>query len=194
MDTTSLLAKVDAGISNNETTFRFAKGRALTYAVLYGLFGITLVAFAIMLAPSVNTGAGGVLYGAMVVAGLIVLSALWRSLSRFLDFRWADTNVLVVTAEGVVRRLRGHVRAWPFSEYPNLQVVTMNRHTGTKIYHVPLRPLGSSGDAYPFAGGFESIYLNQEGGSFQHEIVDDDSFGPMQDIAYAIVERTRTFK
>src|SRR5450631_1404599 len=69
MDTTSLLAKVDAGISNNETTFRFAKGRALTYAVLYGLFGITLVAFAIMLAPSVNTGAGGVLYGAMVVAG-----------------------------------------------------------------------------------------------------------------------------
>jgi hypothetical protein len=88
MDTTSLLVKVDAGISDNDTTFRFAKGRALTL----------------------------------------------------------------------------------------------------------LRPLGSSGDAYPFAGGFESIYLNQEGGSFQHEIVDDDSFGPMQDIAYAIVERTRTFK
>jgi hypothetical protein len=194
MDTTSLLAKVDAGISNQETTFRFAKGRALTYAVLYGLVGVAIVAFAIVIAPNVNRNAGGVLYGAMAVAGLIVLSVLWRSFSRFRDYRWGDTNLLVVTAEGVLRRLRGQVRAWPFSEFADLQVVTMNRHTGTKIYHVPLRPLGASGDAYPFAGGFESIYLNQEGGSFQQEIVDDGSFGPMQDIALAIIERARTWK
>jgi hypothetical protein len=177
------------------TVFRFAKGRTLSNAVLYTALGLAILGAAIAAFPHVNMDAGAVVYGAAAVAGLLVLSSLWRGASRFVDYHFADSNVLLVTPQGAVRRLRGKVRVWPFSDFPDLQVVTMSRHTGTAIYHVPLRAVGLERlpDEVPtLLGGLESIHLNEPGGNFQHEIVDDGSFGPMEDIVAAIIARGRT--
>jgi hypothetical protein len=196
MDATGLLARIDAGVGDhNVVVFRFAKGRALTDGVLYGLLGLGILAAAIALRPSVNANAGGVVYGAAVVTGLLVLSSFWRSLNRLLDYGFADTNLLVVTPEGTVRRLRGKVRAWPLAEFPDLTIATLDRRTGTRFHTVQLRPNGAdeaSAEVPGFAGGIESLCLNEAGASFQHELVDDGSFGPMHAIATTIVHLART--
>jgi hypothetical protein len=192
MDAESVLALVDKGSTTSDlVAFRYAKARALTSAALYALVGLAVLVVAILLSSHVNKDAGGVVYGAGAVAALIVLSALWRALKGFLDFRDGDTNLLVVTREGVIRRLRGKVRAWPFTDFPDLTIVTSNQHTGTKVHSIQLRSGRPEGDPAPTsfsAGSIESIHLNEAGASFQHELVDDGSFGPMHEIARAIVE------
>ena len=40
-----------------------------------------------------------------------------------------------------------------------------------------------------FAGQVEAVHLNEAGASFQHELVDDGSFGPMHEIIRAIATR-----
>lgn len=52
----------------------------------------------------------------------------------------------------------------------------------------------NDGDVPTILGGVESIHLNEAGRNFQHEIVDDGSLGPMEEIVTAIIDGGRTRK
>jgi hypothetical protein len=162
MDLIQLLDAVDRGATPpGVTLFRFQRGRTVVNLVLYASFGGALLAFGVIMRSSVNLEAGAVAYGAIAIFVAIVLLTFWRALNKLLDLRHADTNLIVVAPIGLVRRLRGRVQPFPFSEFPDLNSVKSN-------------------------GRIESIYLNRDGQTFDQELVDDGSFGPMEEILGAL--------
>jgi hypothetical protein len=198
MDQDALLAEVDRGSPRHDVVvFRFRKGRALLIATLLALIGIFVIGAAAAMAPHVNPNAGNVRYGVAVVAGLMALSALWQAWRKVTEVRYATTNVIVVCREGVVRRLRGRVQAFPFADFPVITFVLYNWHRNTprKAVNVDVRA-GAIDDHIVqtnfYAGQVTVIYLSEADATFQNELVDDGSFGPMHEIVRAILTRGTT--
>jgi hypothetical protein len=159
MDPTQMLEAVDSGGSiPNASVFRFNRTRTTANLAGYSVTAIAILVIGLVMRPSLNLQAGGVLYGAIAVWALFILGSAWRALNKGLDLKHANTNVLLITPLGVVMRRRGRVKSWPFSEYPEVQVVRSDRKIDT-------------------------IYLNRQGRSYDSELVDDGSFGPMEGIA-----------
>jgi len=209
MNAESILADIDHEIHRDDVTaFRFRKGRALTLASLFALTGFGVLGIAVALAPSLNPNVGAAKYGAAALVGLLVLAALWQAWQKLAELRHADTNLLVVSSGGVIRRLRGRVHSWPFARYPDI-VLTVSSRQSPHYAAQPVRiALGSLQPGEPSAGeedklayrryygtfgarGIGAIYLNEKDASFQHELVDDGTFGPMADILQALVTHGR---
>jgi hypothetical protein len=162
MDLIQLLDAVDRGAHPpGVTLFRFQRGRTIANLVLYASFGGALLVFGVLIRSHVNLEAGGVAYGAIAVFLAVVLLSFWRALSKLRDLLHADTNLIIVAPVGLVRRLRGSVKVFSFSEFPDLNSVRSNRRV-------------------------ESIYLNRDGRTFDQELVDDGSFGPMEELLGAL--------
>jgi hypothetical protein len=195
MDAESLLAEVErGGALSDATVFRFRKGRALLIASLLGLIGLAIIAAGAALAPHVNPKAGNIRYGVAAVAGAMAVVAVWLSWRKLTEARHADTNLLVVARDGVVRRLCGRVQCWPFVDFPVVTLVLYNWHLNTPRKAVNIDLMSREIDAsivesnfYP--GMVTVIYLSEAGATFQHELVDDGSFGPLHDIARALATR-----
>lgn len=159
MDPTEMLEAVDSGGNiPNVSAFRFNRLRTTANLIGYSATAVAILAVGLAMRTSLNLQAGGVYYGAIVVWALLILASAWRALNKGLDLKYANSNVLLIAPLGVVMRRRGRVKSWPFSEYPELQVVRSNREIDT-------------------------IYLNRQGRTFDSELVDDGSFGPMATIA-----------
>jgi hypothetical protein len=209
MSPESILADIDHGRHRDDVTvFRFRKGRALILTMLFGLTGVAVLGIAVALAPSMNPNAGAIRYGAAAFVGLVVLAALWQAWRKVDELRHADTNLLVVSSAGVIRRLCGRVQSWAFAQFPDVTLVIRSRQS-PRYAAQPIRIAldsrqpgePSQGNEDPHAyrkyfGAFgprhlTAIYLNEKDGSFQHELVDDGTFGPMGDIVQALVTRGR---
>ena len=93
--------------------------------------------------------------------------------------------MIVVAPEGVVRRLRGRVQSWPFAQFPDITLVVGDRYNAGHSQRITL---GSNTNFFP--GTVSAGYLNEPGASFQHELVDDGTFGPMGEILSAIALRS----
>jgi hypothetical protein len=164
MDSTRMLEAVDSGASiPDASVFRFNRTRTTANLVGYSVTAVAILAIGLAMRTSLNLQAGGVLYGAIAVWLLLILASAWRALNKGLDLKHANTNVLLITPVGVVMRLRGRVKSWPFSEYPEIQVVRSDRKIDT-------------------------IYLNRQGRTFDSELVDDGSFGSMEGIAGSLYQ------
>jgi hypothetical protein len=145
----------------NVTVFPFNRLRTVLNLVLYAGLTVALLVAGLLLGGHLNLDAGAVAYGAIAVWGLFLLLSLWRAAEKGRDLLHARSNVLAIAPFGVVRRLRGVVKVWPFVEHPELTVVSQNR-------------------------SIESIYLNRPGHTFDELLVDDGTFGPMPAIAQAL--------
>jgi hypothetical protein len=164
MDPTRLLETLDdGGTLPDVAVFRFNRVRTMANFALYGGLAVAFLVAGLAMRNSIDRQAGGVFYGAIAVWGLLVLASAWRALNRGLDLKHARRNVLLITADGVVMRRRERVKHWPFSEYPEYQVIR--------------------GDA-----GIDTIYLNRQGRTFDAELVDDGSFGSMEVIASSLAQ------
>lgn len=196
MNPQKILGDRDLGIQRTDVAvFRYRKNRALVIAILSTLTGVAVLGAAAVLAPNLRPDAGAVRYGAIAFAGLVVLSASWLAWRKASEIRYADRNVLVVAPEGVVRRLRDRVQSWPFAEFPDITFVVGDRYNPEHALRIVL---GSHNGEDPMARAnvvpatVSAIYLNESGASFQHELVDDDTFGPMHEILAAIASRGTT--
>ena len=132
------------------------------------------------------------------------------------NLRYASSNLLLVCPEGVIRRLRGRVRSWPFAQYPDvayglndMRSMQNNEYSSTRWERISLdsqrpgeRPQQGvedlTGGGHPFRDYFHfsstklaGISLSEKGASFEEELVGDSTFGPMADILDAIVSRGR---
>lgn len=191
MDTEKILASVDSGaVDRRWTVFRFRRGIVQLQAAGMGLLALAITGATIALRPYV-VGGGWLAWGALVVSGLMVLSAVWSLIKALRDLRHAATNVLVVSRDGVLRRLAGQVQTWSFDEYPGLNLVLRSRR-GAAHQQIDLKRRKVDKDVKKsnYGGGaVNAVYLNQEGHTFQKVLVSDKRFGPMSDIVRAIVER-----
>jgi hypothetical protein len=191
MDIEKILASVDSGaVDRRWTVFRFRRGIVQMQAVAMGLLAAAIAGAAIVLRPYV-AGGGWWAWGAAGVSGLMVLSAVWSMTKALRDLRHAPTNVLVVSRDGVLRRLSGQVQTWSFDEYPGLNLVLRSRR-GAAHQQIDLKKRKVDKDVKKsnYGGGaVNAVYLNQEGHTFQKELVSDNRFGPMSEIVRAIVER-----
>jgi hypothetical protein len=202
----SILADIDHGIRRDDVTvFGFRKGRALILAMSFALTGFGVLGIAVALAPSVNPNAGAAIrYGAAAFVGLVVLAALWQAWKKADELWHADTNLIVVSSGGVIRRLCGRVQSWPFAQYPDITFLVRGRQSSKyppqsmRIALDSLQPDESAQgipDEHAYAKYYGAssptqitvIYLNEKDASFQHELVDDGTFGSMGDILQAIV-------
>jgi hypothetical protein len=190
MNPQKILGDMDLGIQRTDVTvFRYRKNRALVSAILYALTGVAVLAAAAALAPSLNPNAGSVKYGAIAFVALVALSTFWIAWRKSREIRAADTNLLVVAPEGVVRRLCGQVHSWSFAEFPDVTFVVGDRHNAP---HALRMVIGSRNGEDPLAranfspGTVSAIYLNESGASYQHALVDDGTFGPVHEILAAI--------
>jgi hypothetical protein len=192
MDTQSIIADIDNGIRRGDVTvFRFRKGRAVLNTLLFTLTGAGLTGAAVALAAHMTPAAGAIKHGLVAVAGLLALSAFWQAWRKGTEVRDADTNVLVVTPEGVLRRLRGQVQSWPFAQYSDISFVIrdLQRNGPAHTRRIELGAHQIEDDivrADFFGGNVMSIHLNEAGAGFQHELVDDGSFGSMHHILRAL--------
>ena len=159
MDPTRMLEAVDRGDSiPDASVFRFNRVRTAANLAGYSAMAVAILGIGLAMRGSLNVQGGGVYYGVIAVWSLMIIASAWRALNKGLDLKHASSNVLLITPFGVVMRRREAVKSWPFSEYPDLQVVRSNKQIDT-------------------------IYLNRQGRTFDSEIVDDGSFGSMNSIA-----------
>jgi hypothetical protein len=193
MNPQKILGDMDLGIQRTDVTvFRYRKNRALLIAILTTLTGVAVLAAAAALAPSLRPDAGSVKYGATAFVGLVALSAFWLAWRKSREILAADTNLLVVAPEGVVRRLCGRVHSWSFAEFPDITFVVGDRHNSQHALRIVLGSHNvedSMVRANASSGTISAIYLNESGASFQHALVDDGTFGPMHEILAAIASR-----
>jgi hypothetical protein len=190
MEAERILAEVDAGVAPaGLTVFRFRRGPALLETIVFGGIGVAGVAFAIIVAPRVNPDVGLVRYGGAAVAGFFLLMLFLRLRQKVAELRRARTNVLLVSSEGVIRRLGGRVEAWPFARTPEMTIVLRSNHGwGTANIHLGARPLDGDLVASDFyEGRISEVFLSQAGGTFGNIVVDDGSFGSMSEIVQTIV-------
>lgn len=162
MTPNELLEAVDRGAPPPDVAiFPFNRLRTVTNLILYAGFTVALLVAGWLLGGHLNFDSGAVAYGAIGAWGLFLLLSLWRAAEKARDLLHARSNVLAIAPFGVVRRLRGTVKAWPFAEHPEQTVVSQN-------------------------GSIESIYLNRQGHTFDQLLVDDGTFGPMAKIALSL--------
>jgi hypothetical protein len=196
MNPEKILGDIDLGIPRADVTvFRFLKNRALMTAILSTLTGVVVLGAATALAPSIRPDAGSVRYGATAFVGLVALSAFWLAWRKATEIRDADRNVLVVAPEGVVRRLRGRVQSWPFAQFPDITFVVGDRYNPEHSLRIALGSHKIEDHIVRsnfYSGKVSAVYLNEPGADFQHELVDDGIFGPMNEILAAIALRGLT--
>jgi hypothetical protein len=217
MEPERILADIDNHVPRDEVTvFRYQKGRALIILLLSGSFAVGLLAVAIAMAPTVNPDASPALkYGLAAFVGLLVLLGAWAAWSAAADLRYANSNLILVCPEGVIRRLRGRVRSWPFAQYPDVAygISHMRSTQSTEYYPTKWERISLDSqqagerpqqevedltgghpyrDYYRFSSSkIAGVSLNEKGASFADELVSDSTFGPMADILDAIVSRGR---
>ncbi len=193
MESEQILAAVDSGAADRRlTVFRFRGQIVRRQALGMGLLGAAILGAAVALRPFVMEG-GWAAYGAAALVGLMVLVAGWSLVRALRDLHHAKSSVLVVTREGVLRRVRGRVQTWDFAEYPELNLVLGSRHgAAQKQIDLKSSKLDKELQSSNYGGGrLTAVYLNQPGHTFQRELVSDNRFGPMHQIVRAIVERRK---
>jgi Arc/MetJ-type ribon-helix-helix transcriptional regulator len=174
--------------------FRYRRAPALLEVLIWGAILVPI------LVPTLVPIFGGAAVGGSVRASVvgffrssnaavdviaIGLGALlgWRLVDRSLELLHAASNVLIVAPGGVVRRRRGKVASWPFSEFTDVTVVIQSRQSTS----FPIRGGGAGMNAAP-----ATIYLNRSGNTFEDELVDDGSFGERSEILNALIRQANS--
>ena len=190
------LEAFDAGtLPDVARAFRYRRAPALLEVLVWGAILVPIVGGAIV-RESVRADVLAFFRSANAVVDVIAigLGVLlgWRFVDRSLELLQAASNVLIVAPGGVVRRRRGKVASWPFSEFTDVTVVIQSRRSTS----FPIRD-GGAGTAAATAGDGRSpigpdpatIYLNRSGYTFEDELVDDSSFGERYEILNAIIRQ-----
>jgi hypothetical protein len=159
----------------------------------FGATALAMVAFAALIAPSVHRPFQAVTYGAMALFVLFVVASLRLALLACFDLRSASGNVLIVTPTAVVRRRRGKVDSWSFAEFPGVTFVIQSRRatTSTSLNLADGPPSQALLNDKLMRGGVNAIHLNRPGETFGPVLIDDGSFGALDEILRALVTRVQ---
>jgi hypothetical protein len=172
-------------------SFRFRTGVTALRMAAFGVVGLAIAGFGVTIAPSIQRPLQPVTYGAGAVFLLMVVASLRLALLAFLDLRSGSGNVLIVTPTVVVRRRRGKVDSWPFAEFPGLTFVIQFRRatscTSPNLADGP--PSEALLEDKLMRGAVNGIHLNRPQETFGADLIDDASFGPLDEILRALVAR-----
>jgi hypothetical protein len=171
--------------------FRFQAGVTALRMAAFTAMGLALAGFGVSIAPSLHRPFQAVTYGAIATFFLVVLASLRLALLAYLDLRSARGNVLIVTPTVIVRRRRGKVDSWLFAEFPGLTFVVQSRRatTSTSLNLADGPPSEALLADKLRRGGVNAIRLNRSGESFGAVLIDDASFGRLDEIVRALVAR-----
>jgi hypothetical protein len=171
--------------------FRFRAGVTALRMAAFAALGVAIVGFGVSIAPSIHRPFQPVTYGAAAVFLLMVVASLRLAFLAFLDLRSGGGNVLIVTPAVVVRRRRGKIDSWPFAEFPGLTFVIQSRRatTSTSLNLADGSPSEALLADKLMRGGVNAIHLNRPQETFGAVLVDDASFGPLDEILRALVAR-----
>ena len=103
------------------------------------------------------------------------------------DLWHAKNSLLVVTPTTIVRRRRNKVVSWPFVEFPGVTYAYPSRRStiSKSLNLADLPPPEDAIAAATNASGITVIYLNRPTQTFDEELIDDFSFGSMNEILRA---------
>lgn len=173
--------------------FRFHKVATVARMVIWAALGLGMVVFAVLVWPVARRPFTAISYGVGVVFLFFLVSSLRLAVLSLVDLMHAKNSVLVVTPTIVVRRRRNKVDGWSFAEFPGVTYAYPSRRStiskSLNLADLP-PPEDSVADALN-ASGLTVIYLNRPGQTFDKELIDDFSYGPMHDILRALVTRVR---
>jgi hypothetical protein len=171
--------------------FRFRPWATALRMAAFGLLGLAIAGFCVKVAPTIRRPFEAVTYGGGAVFLLMVVSSLRLALLAFFDLRSGRGNVLIVTPTVVVRRRRGKVDSWPFAEFPGLTfVIQFRRATScTSLNLADGPPSEALLEDKLMRGAVNGIHLNRPQETFGADLIDDASFGPLDEILRALVAR-----
>ena len=171
--------------------FPFRAGAAASRMAGFGATGLALIAAGAWLGPELHRPFETATYVLIAVFVLFCGSSLWLAAQAFLDLRAGRTNVLIVTSEVVVRRRRGKVDSWPFAEFPGLTFVLQSRRAvkPTSLNLADGPPSEAFLDDRLMRGGIVDIRLDRAGETYGAVLVDDGTFGSLEEILRALVAR-----
>jgi len=187
-----LLQSFDRGVAIPDArVFRMRPLPTALRLVSYGAFGVACSWAAVVIGPHLNRPVPWGVYVAGAILVLLVAQALRLAISAAIDLDNRQGSVLIVTPTLVVRRRRKKVRSWSLAEFPgvtfilgsqrSVKPISVNRADGPATRAVV--------DDKLMRGSVTSIYLNHAGTTFDDELIDDASFGPMSEILRALTER-----
>lgn len=189
-----ILDRLDQGLGVPDArVFGFHKVPTTTRMVIWGAFGAGMIVLAVLLWPAARRPFTAIHYGVGAVFLFFLLSSLSLAVTSLIDLLHAQNSVLIVTPAIVVRRRRNRVESWPFAEFPGITYAYPSRRS-TISKSLNLTDPSTSEDSIAHAlgaSGITVIYLNRPGRTFDEELIDDFSFGPMQEILRALVTRVR---
>jgi hypothetical protein len=189
-----ILERLEQGLGvSGARVFGFRKAPTTARMVIWAAFGVGMVVFGVLLWPVARRPFTAVSYGIGAVFLFFLLSSLALAVTSLFDLLHAKNSILVVTPTIVVRRRRNKVDSWPFAEFPGVTYAYPSRRS-TISKSLNLTDPSTSEDALAHAlsaRGITVIYLNRPGRTFDKELIDDFSFGPMHEILRALVDRVR---
>jgi hypothetical protein len=187
-----LLERLDQGLGVPDArVFRFDKRATGGRMVIWAALGVGMVVFAALAWPAARRPFTAISYGVAAVFLFFLFSSLRLAVLSLVDLWHAKNTVLVVTPTIVVRRRRNKVDSWPFAEFPGLTYAYPSRRStiSKSLNLADLPPPEDSIAGAMNASGLTVVYLNRPGYTFDEELIDDSSFGPMNEILRALVTR-----